>query len=233
MGDENNQRHQRRSQLLQYYGGENQSTKGSSASNSSSRPVKEPATKPLDNSDKPSSLEGGSSPVKIKTSTDPYDMDSTSFDPDSYMQRLIRDNSLAALMHHEGNVVRQIHSLDSDMQTLVYENYNKFIAATDTIKKMRVDFRTTDDDMNELEDKMAAITKQSARVSESLRERRQRTAQLAATHGLLKKMEFLFELPEKLKECIADKDYALGVKYYVRAQKVLDQYEHMPSFSGI
>merc|ERR1712223_599230 len=193
----------------------------------------EPSKSGKDSKQSIGSEDGAGASTKFRTSNDPYDMDSTSFDPDSYMQRLIKDNSLAALMNHEGNVVRQIHSLDSDMQTLVYENYNKFIAATDTIKKMRVDFRTTDDDMAELEDKMAAITKQSARVSESLRDRRQRTAQLAATHGLLKKMEFLFELPEKLKECIADKDYALGVKYYVRAQKVLDQYEHMPSFSGI
>ena len=228
MTDENNQRQHRREQLLQYYGGENQSTIGTPASNSSNK-----AITPVENFEKSPAVENNATSIKIKASNDPYDMDSTSFDPDSYMQRLIRDNSLAALMNHEGNVVRQIHSLDSDMQTLVYENYNKFIAATDTIKKMRVDFRSTDDDMNELEDKMAAITKQSATVSENLRDRRQRTAQLAATHGLLKKMEFLFELPEKLKECIADKDYALGVKYYIRAQKVLDQYEHMPSFSGI
>lgn len=27
-------------------------------------------------------------------------------------------------------MVKQIRSLDSDMQTLVYENYNKFISAT-------------------------------------------------------------------------------------------------------
>ena len=226
MSEGSNQRHQRREQLLQYYGTDDKSPQGNSEkmSNTSVREAKNQALR---------SEDGPETSNKFRTSNDPYDMDSTSFDPDSYMQRLIKDNSLAALMNHEGNVVRQIHSLDSDMQTLVYENYNKFIAATDTIKKMRVDFRTTDDDMAELEDKMAAITKQSARVSDSLRERRQRTAQLAATHGLLKKMEFLFELPEKLKECIADKDYALGVKYYVRAQKVLDQYEHMPSFSGI
>ena len=46
-------------------------------------------------------------------------------------------------MAKESEVVREIHSLDSDMQTLVYENYNKFISATDTINKMRVDFRET------------------------------------------------------------------------------------------
>ena len=32
---------------------------------------------------------------------------------------------------------QQIKTLDSDMQTLVYENYNKFISATDTIRKMK------------------------------------------------------------------------------------------------
>ena len=226
MTDKNSQRSHRREQLFQYYTGDGEDPKGNTK-----HPKAELVSQSVESNTKLLKDESNSS--KLKMTNDPYDMDSTSFDPDSYMQRLIKDNSLAALMNHEGNVVKQIHSLDSDMQTLVYENYNKFIAATDTIKKMSVDFRTTDDDMAELEDKMAAITKQSARVSENLRERRQKTAQLAAQHGLLKKMEFLFELPERLKECIADKDYTLGVKYYVRAQKVLDQYENMPSFSGI
>lgn len=34
-------------------------------------------------------------------------------------------------------MVSEIKSLDSDMQMLVYENYNKFISATDTIRKMK------------------------------------------------------------------------------------------------
>ena len=32
----------------------------------------------------------------------------------------------------------EIKELDGDMKTLVYNNYNKFIAATDTIKKVRL-----------------------------------------------------------------------------------------------
>lgn len=31
----------------------------------------------------------------------------------------------------------EIKSLDGDMQMLVYENYNKFISATDTIRNMK------------------------------------------------------------------------------------------------
>jgi len=166
-------------------------------------------------------------------SSNPFDMNGTSFDSETYMSRLIRDASLSQLMAKESEVVREIHSLDSDMQTLVYENYNKFISATDTINKMRVDFRETDTEMETLAERMASITAASARVSETLKVRRQRTAELSATHALLKKLQFLFELPSKLKDCIENEDYALGVKYYVRAQKVLDQYEHMPSFNGI
>jgi hypothetical protein len=31
----------------------------------------------------------------------------------------------------------EIRTLDSELQTLVYENYNKFISATDVIKDVR------------------------------------------------------------------------------------------------
>ena len=31
----------------------------------------------------------------------------------------------------------EIRTLDSELQTLVYENYNKFISATDVIKNVR------------------------------------------------------------------------------------------------
>jgi len=41
---------------------------------------------------------------------------------------------LTELMDKEAEMVQHIKSLDSDMQTLVYENYNKFISATDTIR---------------------------------------------------------------------------------------------------
>lgn len=39
-------------------------------------------------------------------------------------------------MDHEREIHQDIQSLHSDMQTLVYENYNKFILATDTIGKV-------------------------------------------------------------------------------------------------
>lgn len=40
------------------------------------------------------------------------------------------------MIDHERKIHQEIQSLNSDMKTLVYENYNKFILATDTIGKV-------------------------------------------------------------------------------------------------
>ena len=176
------------------------------------------------------------SPVNMtaeKPVSSPFDINSSSFDPELYSQKLIKEASLSQIMAQEGEIVRQIHSLDSDMQTLVYENYNKFIAATDTIKKMRVDFREMEEEMDQLADKMKTLTQRSAVVNDNLKGKRSKVSELSSTHALLKKLQFLFELPAKLKVCIEEENWEQGVKFYVRAQRVLDQYQHMPSFSGI
>uniref|UniRef100_A0A8C0XE96 Vacuolar protein sorting-associated protein 51 homolog n=1 Tax=Castor canadensis TaxID=51338 RepID=A0A8C0XE96_CASCN len=61
---------------------------------------------------------------------DPTDLNGAHFDPEVYLDKLRRECPLAQLMDSETDMVRQIRALDSDMQTLVYENYNKFISAT-------------------------------------------------------------------------------------------------------
>ncbi len=174
------------------------------------------------------------SPVNIeKPVSSPYDVNSSTFDSDIYSQKLIKEASLAQLMAQEGEIVRQIHGLDSDMQTLVYENYNKFISATDTIKQMRVDFKDMEEEMDQLADKMKALTDRASTVNQALKGKRSKVAELSSTHALLKKLQFLFELPKKLKMCIEEENYKDGVNFYVKAERVLIQYEHMPSFHGI
>ena len=95
----------------------------------------------------------------------PLNINGPAFDPDMYTQKLIKEASLSQLMAQEAEVVKQIGALDSDMQTLVYENYNKFIAATDTIRKMRIDFRAMEDEMDALAGKMQNISTFSGQVS--------------------------------------------------------------------
>ncbi|NP_001027521.1 vacuolar protein sorting-associated protein 51 homolog [Xenopus tropicalis] len=164
---------------------------------------------------------------------EPTDVDGVHFNPELYLTKLRKESSLSQLMDVEADMVRQIRSLDSEMQTLVYENYNKFISATDTIRKMKNDFKKMEDEMDGLATNMAVITEFSARISSTLQERHQQITKLSGVHTLLRKLQFLFELPARLKKCIELGAYAQAVSYHSKARSVLHQYQHMPSFHGI
>ena len=83
----------------------------------------------------------GSTNGEAASSSDPCDINGANFQPDTYLNRLLKEKGLTDLMDKEMEMTRQIKLLDSDMQTLVYENYNKFISATDTIRKVLKDFK--------------------------------------------------------------------------------------------
>lgn len=71
--------------------------------------------------------------------------------------------------------VREVKKLDSDMQMLVYENYNKFISATDTIRKMAQNVEGMETEMTDLKSSMDCIADSSATVNASLEGKREKT----------------------------------------------------------
>lgn len=95
------------------------------------------------------------------------------------------------------------------MQTLVYENYNKFILATDTIRKMKSDFKVMEDEMEKLVTDMSQIASFANNISSNLQDRRQQITKLSNIHELLKNLQFLFDLPKKLSACVDEKNYSL------------------------
>ena len=52
-------------------------------------------------------------------------------------------------------------------------------------------------------------------------------------HSLLRKLQFLFELPARLNKCVELQAYGQAVSAHGRARCVLQQYSHLPSFRGI
>lgn len=64
-------------------------------------------------------------------------MDSPAYDAQQHIAQMLKTSSLERLMVEHRNTAKEIKNLDSDMQQLVYENYNKFISATDTIRAMK------------------------------------------------------------------------------------------------
>ncbi|KAG5671805.1 hypothetical protein PVAND_001980 [Polypedilum vanderplanki] len=163
----------------------------------------------------------------------PYDMNSASFDADKYLQKLLKTCNLKQIMDTEAIIVKDTQTLTSEMQTLVYENYNKFISATETIRKMKTDFLEMENEMKKLAENMKDITESSEQITNSLQDTRTQLTKLTEKSALLKKLSGISSLPSKLTQLVSEKNYTLAIHEYSRAKKVLELYGDQPSFKGI
>lgn len=168
-----------------------------------------------------------------ETGKNTYDMDGTGFEADVYVNKVLKECSLKDVMNVETLIIRDTQSLHSDMQTLVYENYNKFISATDTMRTMKTQFKQMEAEMNLLVSNVKSITEFSDQISAKLHDSRQQLSTLSEKQLLLQKLQFLSSLPTKLKMLIDDGNYAQAVKNFNEAHAVLEQYGFQPSFQGI
>lgn len=57
--------------------------------------------------------------------------------------------------------------------------------------------------------------------------------QLAGVHDLLDTLHFLADLPDKLRNSIAQEKWGEGVAYYKKTRPILDNFSHIASFNAI
>ncbi|XP_004494421.1 vacuolar protein sorting-associated protein 51 homolog [Cicer arietinum] len=156
------------------------------------------------------------------TSSD--DINSSSFEPDYYMNALAHKLNLEGLLHRHVEMVTEIKNLDTDLQMLVYENYNKFICATDSIKRMKSNILGMEGNMEGLLDKIMFVQSRSDNVNTSLTENREHIEKLNRTCNFLRKIQFIYDLPERLGKCIKVEAYADAVRFYTGAMPIFKAY---------
>ena len=64
-------------------------------------------------------------------------LDKPDFDAAGYVAHLLAREGLEGVLKVEAGLVSEMRSLDGERKALVYDNYSKLIAATDTIRSMR------------------------------------------------------------------------------------------------
>lgn len=62
------------------------------------------------------------------------ELDSQEFEVKPYLTKLVENTRLVGLISQHRDLSSQIKKLDSSMQQLIFENYNKFITATDEVR---------------------------------------------------------------------------------------------------
>lgn len=151
-------------------------------------------------------------------------INTTSFDADQYMNLLVQKSNLEGLLQKHVEMAAEIKNLDTDLQMLVYENYNKFISATDAIKRMKNNIVGMETNMEQLLEKIMSVQSRSDGVNTSLFEKREHIEKLHRTRNLLHKIQFIYDLPARLEKCIKSEAYSEAVKFYTGAMPIFKAY---------
>ncbi|EAR85282.2 phospholipid-translocating P-type ATPase, flippase family protein (macronuclear) [Tetrahymena thermophila SB210] len=131
---------------------------------------------------------------------DPLDIDSSAFDPQKYITHFLKERSIQELIRKNNTVQQEIKNYDQEIQSLVFQNYSRFISSIDTVKKMKSDIFKVDDKMKVLEESMNKITSLSTKVDESLSIKRNEIQKLNTIKVDLEKLNMLCRFPEILAE---------------------------------
>lgn len=152
------------------------------------------------------------------------DVTSADFDVDAYLSSQLKAKNLDELVKEEEEMVTSVRRLDSDVHQLVYENYNKFLTATSTVRKIQDEFNLLDSEMESLSTNMKNISTLIGELSGVLGGGREGVAQLGSSYKVLKSLQSIFELPDILQSAFDESKYSDVVRVYLLAQKGLRKY---------
>lgn len=165
--------------------------------------------------------------------TKAVDLDSATYNVEQHAAEILRAHSLPDLIAYRMTIDREGRALQEEMEALVTTEYRKFITATDTIRKMKGSVIEMDKAMERLTKETNAMGGSSALVNQNLQENRGKIEQLVGVQNLLTQLEYLFELPTRLKREIELDSLTQAVHSYIRVRDVLTKYDHQPSIHSI
>lgn len=181
-----------------------------------------------------SHLSGGSPRSLARNAKGERDnINSAEFDSFHYVRELLNASRTEDLVAKDAKMVQEIRALDSDMQMLVYENYNKFISATETIRRMKGNVGGMEDDMRRVKGAMESIGGMCDALDGKLGPKWSRVGQLVRLRSLLTRLSFLQEMPERLGEMVKSGKFDRAVKLYSQTKDVLSRYSHVASLRNI
>lgn len=154
-------------------------------------------------------------------------IDGAGFDAEEHVKNTFKSTNLSDMVASTDNMRAEIRKLDDGMQMLVYDNYNKFIEATDTIRNMKGKMDKFEPSIQGLDSKMNTIRAISAQVNDGLSERRSKIEELHSVRSLLTKLQFLVDLPGYIHKCTKDGHWIQAVQAYNHAVPYLDKYANV------
>jgi len=158
-------------------------------------------------------------------------IDAPGFDGDRWVHKLLAESNVNSLVRHVADLDSDITNLDSDMQMLVYENYSKFIRATDTIRSLK---DTLDENWHSrfqtLKNNLGNMNGLQEDISKHLGPRARVIEKLLLERTLLRKALHLFQVPQILRTCLEEEKYGQAAATYCQCIGFLRKNQHILPF---
>ena len=162
-------------------------------------------------------------PLEPKNGGDGNDLDSVHFNASNHTERYVLQSSVHPLLETEESLACQVRTLDSSMQTLVYENYSRFIEATDAVRNIGVNVQCNAGNLKKLSASVIDAGETARDVETSCGKLRDSVVEKLRTKRLLQRLETLLKLPSTLRENISGGRYRWATKSYLKAYQVLNK----------
>ncbi|KAF3915127.1 hypothetical protein ABW20_dc0101864 [Dactylellina cionopaga] len=134
------------------------------------------------------------------------ELDGSNFDSRACVDRLAATQNLRGLLRIENGLINDIRGLDGERKSLVYDNYNKLIAATDTIRSMRSNMEPMTPATTTLLPAISHIASLSSSLVETVHAHDPTTTPEAIAKDKLKKRQdavrYVMAAPERMKGLI-------------------------------
>ncbi|KAJ2861385.1 hypothetical protein GGI22_002464, partial [Coemansia erecta] len=160
-------------------------------------------------------------------------INSAHFDSKKYLKRLLLEEPIGGLLRTDNQLVSEIRQIDGDMKTMVYENYSKFISATETIGRMKEDADFMDAEMEKLARRISTISNRADSLNSKFVARNADIHRLSSEHQLLQRLQFLFDLPDQLSSHIGKGQFVEAARLWSRTQPLLNHYRQLGVFTGV
>ena len=108
------------------------------------------------------------------------------------------------IIAQSNTISKDAKQIDSDLQTLVYANYTKFMGATDLTRDINSSLSSDsiNDDLESLKSSLKNINKQHTEVDNALKLKLKKIQKLDVLRKDLDKLKYLSELPEMFKKSL-------------------------------
>eukprot|EP00934_Nitzschia_sp_Nitz4_P004783 Nitzschia sp. Nitz4//scaffold85_size83877//79620//82799//NITZ4_005244-RA/size83877-processed-gene-0.145-mRNA-1//-1//CDS//3329559182//4773//frame0 len=176
----------------------------------------------------------GISPTGLSTRVIPgqtEDLDSPNFDANAHTQKHVFSSSIHPLLETEESLACQVRTLDSTLQTLVYENYSRFIDATEAIRNIDVSVRAHHQNLQSLEQNISSAAEISRSMEATVGPLRDQIVEKLRVRRLLQRLDTLLKLPSTLRQQIQRGKYRWAAQSYLSAYSILSK--HSQGFESL